>query len=354
MATAVDISQSETERPATQARPAGGLLFNWAFTILSAWLIGGLYLDGWAHSHGKVDDVFFTPWHAVLYSGAFAIILLLSATYARNLLAGYSWPRLLPAGYGLSLAGAALFMLGGVLDMLWHQAFGVEVDLEALLSPTHLLLATSGVLMVGGPLRAVWSRPPEHSERGWARLGPALLSAALTLALLTFFTQYNHPVAQLIGARGVSSSSTGFARSLGVSGIIFQSALLMGMTLLLTWRWSLPFGALTLLTLLPSALMSLFEDTYQLLPAMLAAGLLADTLLRWLRPAIERRAQLRIFAFAVPTLIYSLYFLTLHLIWGIAWTIHLWIGAIFLAGVAGLFVSFMIAPPFSVSLETDQ
>jgi hypothetical protein len=354
MATAVEIARSESDQLATQARPAGRLLFDWSSSILSAWLIGGQYLDGWAHSHGKVDDVFFTPWHAVLYSGAFAIILLLSATYARSLLAGYTWPRLLPSGYGLSMAGAALFLLGGVLDMQWHEAFGVEVNLEALLSPTHLLLATSGVLMVGGPLRAAWRRQPDGTRQTWGALGPALFSAALTLALLTFFTQYNHPIAQPIGARGFASSSAGFARSLGVSGIIFQSALLVGAMLLLTRRWSLPFGALTLLIVLPSALMSVFDDTYQLLPAMLAAGLLADVLLRWLRPATARPARLRVFAFAVPALIYTLYFLTLQLTWGIAWTIHLWMGAIFLAGVAGVFVSLLIAPPLSQPAQTER
>jgi hypothetical protein len=354
MASAVDAARSEIDQSVARVQPEGRLLlFDWVYAILSAWLVGGLYLDGWAHSHGKVDDVFFTPWHAVLYSGAFAIILLLSATYARSLLAGHAWPRLLPAGYGLSLAGAALFLIGGVLDMLWHQAFGVEVNLEALLSPTHLLLATSGVLMVGGPLRASWGRPPTFSARGWRALGPALFAAALMLALLTFFTQYNHPIAQPIAAQGYSSSSTAFARSLAISGILLQSALLLGAILLLAQRWSLPFGALTLLILLPSALMSVFEDTYHLLPATLAAGLLADVLLSWLRPTTARPARLRVFAFAVPAVLYSLYFLALQLTGGIAWTIHLWMGAIFLAGVAGIFVSFLIAPPFVSALGTD-
>ncbi len=353
MATAAGSVHSEEAHPAAQAQPAGGLLFDWAFTILSAWLVGGLYLDGWAHSHGKVDDVFFTPWHAVLYSGAFAIILLLSATYARNLLGGYTWPHVLPAGYSLSLVGAAMFLLGGVLDMLWHEAFGVEVNLEALLSPTHLLLATSGVLMVGGPLRAAWSRTSSDASRGWRALGAPLLSATLTLALLTFFTQYGHPIAQPLAARGFSSASTGFGRSLGVSGILLQSTLLMGMILLLTWRWSLPIGALTLLMTLSGALMCVFEDTYLFLPGVLIAGLLADALLRWLQPTTKRRAQLRMFAFAVPALWYSLYFLTLQRTFGIAWTIHLWMGAIFLAGIAGMFVSLLIAPPSPSSLELD-
>src|SRR5262245_59314763 len=106
---------SEAARAAASARPAGGLLFDWAYTFLAAWLVGGVYLDGWAHNHDRVDDVFFTPGHAVLYSGALAIILFLSAAYGRNLGRGHVWPWLLPAGYGLSLAGAILFLLGGAL-----------------------------------------------------------------------------------------------------------------------------------------------------------------------------------------------------------------------------------------------
>src|SRR5687768_13599580 len=36
---------------------------------LSAVIVLGACLDGWAHNHNKVDSSFFTPWHAVLYSG---------------------------------------------------------------------------------------------------------------------------------------------------------------------------------------------------------------------------------------------------------------------------------------------
>ena len=38
--------------------------------------------------------------------------------------------------------------------MLWHLAFGIEIGLDALVSPTHLLLLTSGVLLLTCPLRA--------------------------------------------------------------------------------------------------------------------------------------------------------------------------------------------------------
>ena len=42
--------------------------------------MGGVFLDGWAHAHGKVDRTFltcFTPWHAALYSGYLSVALFL-------------------------------------------------------------------------------------------------------------------------------------------------------------------------------------------------------------------------------------------------------------------------------------
>jgi hypothetical protein len=41
--------------------PAGSGAFDWAITTLCAAFVGGLFLDGWAHTHGRVDDSFLTP-----------------------------------------------------------------------------------------------------------------------------------------------------------------------------------------------------------------------------------------------------------------------------------------------------
>jgi hypothetical protein len=100
------------------------------------------------------STMFFTPWHAILYSGVLVTFIFLLFNQARNTSKGYAWQRPLPNGYLLSLVGVALFLLGGTLDFLWHTLFGIEVSLEALLSPTHLLLAMSGVLVISGPMRA--------------------------------------------------------------------------------------------------------------------------------------------------------------------------------------------------------
>jgi hypothetical protein len=40
-----------------------------------------------------------------------------------------------------------------------------------------------------------------------------------------------------------------------------------------------------------------------------------------------------------------LYFLAMGLTAGIVWRVHMWLGASFLSGVAGLGLSFLLAPP---------
>ncbi|HSE45781.1 MAG TPA: hypothetical protein VLA89_10700 [Gemmatimonadales bacterium] len=49
--------------------------------------------------------------------------------------------RALPVGYGLSGLGALIFAAGGMTDLIWHTIFGIEAHVEALLSPTYLVLA---------------------------------------------------------------------------------------------------------------------------------------------------------------------------------------------------------------------
>ena len=44
-------------------------------------------------------------------------------------------------------------------------------------------------------------------------------------------------------------------------------------------------------------------------------------------------------------MVFLLYFLTLGLTGGVVWRVHMWLGASFLAGVVGLGLSVLLAPP---------
>jgi hypothetical protein len=39
-------------------RAIGGLQYDWLMSLVSLVFVAGLYLDGWAHNHGRVDDRF--------------------------------------------------------------------------------------------------------------------------------------------------------------------------------------------------------------------------------------------------------------------------------------------------------
>ncbi|MDQ6878523.1 MAG: hypothetical protein M3082_12700, partial [Candidatus Dormibacteraeota bacterium] len=74
-------------------------MYDWTAILLSTWLIGGLFLDGWAHNHVASLETFFTPWHAVLYSGYAALAALYFVAALRNRGAGSAWQRVMPVGY---------------------------------------------------------------------------------------------------------------------------------------------------------------------------------------------------------------------------------------------------------------
>jgi len=197
MATATSSARPGAARAAQPGYPAGGLRFDWAFIGLSIIFIAGLWVDAWAHFHAQVDASFFTPWHFLFYSAFGMTALFTGVNQWRNLNKGYAFRRALPEGYWLALVGVMIFSVGGVGDMIWHTLFGIETGSEALTSPSHITLAVGMCLVFTGPLRAAWLR---GNVRGWRNLGPAIVSAALLLTMLAFFTSYAHPLVNPVAA----------------------------------------------------------------------------------------------------------------------------------------------------------
>ncbi len=184
---------STVPAPSEQIARRGSSLFDRIMVILMAWLLAGAYLDVWAHNHLSGLDSFFTPWHAVLYSGYFALAIFLGVPVLYNLTRGYPISRSLPDGYLVSLLGVGMFLLGGVGDLIWHTLFGVERHFEVALSIPHLTLKFSALLIACGPLSAAWRRTAVEETRGWSALWPTVLTAAFVLSGLTYFTGLADP-----------------------------------------------------------------------------------------------------------------------------------------------------------------
>jgi hypothetical protein len=358
MTSATTISSGAQRRSTAPYRPyqSASHLLTWGVTLASVWTVIGLTLDGWAHTH-ELPDTFFTPWHGVIYSGVLLAALFLTPTFVRQRLRRQP----MPTGYGLSLIGVGLFLLAGVADLTWHTFLGIEANLSAEYSPPHLVLAGAGALIATGPLRAAWHASRPDRSRLWA----AVLSLAVLLSTLTFFTSefhpFDHPWARVrfqplalssraLGLPAFADGGLGaqdLAQTVGVSSIVLQSGILVALYLFAIRRFGmgLPVGALAAILAFNGAVMSVPHGDPWVVPLTIVAGIGAEALYRWLRPAIDRPRQLRLFAILTPVQLFSLYFLTLALLGGVWWPIPLWMGAIVASGAAGWFVSYLIAPP---------
>jgi hypothetical protein len=306
-----------------------------AIVVFGVWMVTGLFLDGWSHNQNK-PETFFTPWHGVLYSGFGAAVLWFAWDGRRTRDdAG-------PPGGRLTAIGMAVFVVGAVGDFGWHEAFGVEASIDALLSPTHLLLMTGGVLMVTGPFRVAWNGPSPR-RAPWPDVWPALGSITLATAVVCFFLMYLSPFRpsqveqpNLAGFRYLTEQTEIHA----IAAVLVTSTVLMAALLLVLRRWQPPFGACTLL-LGGVALATCGLDTFDRWPLALCGvggGVVADVL-------VARTRSVRLIAGLTPVALWLPYFIVFKTAYDLPWTIHMWLGTVALAALGGLCLSVLSDPP---------
>lgn len=325
--------------------------------VLGLWLIAGLFVDGYAHNNLRGSlETFFTPWHAVLYSGFAACATWIAWLVFQQARAGRRGVDAIPIGYEWGMAGVFIFGLGGLGDMIWHTVFGIEVGTSALLSPTHLLLLTGGVLILGSPLRSAWLNASVARAPGFMAFLPALLSVFGAYSFIVFMQMYSWGLTSvpsgtnylewLAGSGGQRAIEN--AHREAASGILYSNVIMIGSALLLLRRWKTPFGTFTLLYGVNTLLMNLMLEgdlsLSRTIPA-LAAGLITDLLVRLLEPRPERVFTWRVFAGVVPLLIWGLHFAGLAWLGsGIGLNREFWTGITVMAGLSGLLLSVLVTP----------
>jgi hypothetical protein len=180
---------------------------------------------------------------------------------------------------------------------------------------------------------------------------PVVITLLLIISVMTFFTQFANGFSHADGYVGrFPPGDRTLYDILGVTTALLPSAITIGVLLFALRRWSLPFGAVTLILGVNALAMMLMEwrnyDSYPiLLAAPVIAGLVGDVLLHTLKPSPENPFALRIFAFAVPFALNVIYFVLLITTVGIWWVIHMWLGVSFFAAVIGVFLSYLVLPP---------
>jgi hypothetical protein len=257
-------------------------------------------------------------------------------------------PALIPVGYGLGLVGAGLFVAGGIADGAWHTMFGVEVGVAALLSPSHLLLLTAGLLMVTSPVRSAWSSPDLPARSSFKDLLPALWATTLTTTVVLFFFQYLSAFVSRTPSTPQGPGPEGLMTTIvGVASVLVTNLIVVAPVLLLARRWRLPFGAVTLLAGAGAVgLTSLREFVLgALVPAMVAGGLAADLVVARLRPRPDRPGAFRAAGALVPVVLWGAWMGVYALAYGIAWPPELWAGILGMASLGGLGLSVLVLPP---------
>jgi hypothetical protein len=307
----------------------------------------GAHLDAAYHVRaGFALESFWTWPHAVLYGGkaataVVAAIALRSGTRAT-------------AGYGLVLAGVGLFLIGGGIDVVWHRWVGIEVGLEALLSPAHLGLVVASAVSGAGLLRVALAHraaaPP-----GWRADAPVVAGLAVLFRITTWSLFYSAPAAADYAAGGARVGSwpafagmawdTPAAAVAGVTGFVLHAVLLAGFLVGPVRACGLPRGAVAAIIGWDAGLTAAVSGYWLAALAAVAPAVAGEALAARIRQSGGRdgRAGYRALAGLVPAVgaATSLVLLAPELRWSPALTA----GTPVLAGLYGLATSLLMLPP---------
>ena len=185
------------------------------FIVAMLWFFIGAWIDSSAHTY-LIDDIetFFTPWHAVLYSGyAFSVLV---AIYVKNKIKDYK--------FDVGVLGAVVFGIGGASDAVWHTLLGIETGVEPLVSPSHLMLFLGAFLM----LDYVFTARPSTDKLDIA----SVVAVSTIYGLIMFITQFLHPYLQygvFFSYDDAFAAGTLFFQAM-LAGIVFVYAIRFKMT----------------------------------------------------------------------------------------------------------------------------
>jgi hypothetical protein len=299
----------------------------WIMLVASAWLVTGLQLDAYAHATTPQLETFWTPWHAVLYSGIAASGLTLVWLLRSRLPAipTYRTVLALPNALRVPLLGMAFLLVGGAIDTLWHNLFGIERGLEIFVSPSHELIIFGMSLVAAGPVLMLATRPGDRVSIPDAVL--ATLSALLSVLPLHIYSLHASVLGTIFFGSGDSPEDIYSTSAQMLHGYLASTALLLLPIVLIGRRWRLPIGMPTALVAVPALAMHamfLSEDPWwmSLTVAVAAAG--AEIVLRLLAPLVPlpREPAWTALGVVAPPLVWGTLFVVADAEVGVRWNVH--------------------------------
>jgi hypothetical protein len=325
----------------TTVRPFSALE-RWVMLVASAWLVTGLQLDAFAHATTPQLETFWTPWHAVLYSGIAVCGLTLVWLLRSRLpvIPTYQTVLALPNALRVPVLGMAFLLLGGGIDTLWHNIFGIERGLEIFVSPSHEMIILGMALVAVGPVLMLATKPGDRLSFGDGAL--ATVSALLSALPVHIYTLHASVLAvDYFGGDGP------VVRIFGMDGQVFHgylasTALLLLPIVLLGRRWRLPIGVPTVLVAVPALAMHVMffsQEPVWWLPLAVAAGAaLAEIVLRVgaLVVRLPREGAWTVLGLIAPPLVWGTLLTVADSQTGVFWNVHVVSGLLTYSAITGV------------------
>ncbi len=299
--------------------------------VLALWTLVGLLVDAYFHSTDPGLESFWTPWHALFYSGFTATAAWIGWMALSRQKGVGNWFDWAPVGYRPAMVGLVIFAAGGIGDAIWHSIYGVETSIDALLSPTHLLLFAGLLLILSAPFRSAWLQfEVTRPSLGWFLV--PLLSLSLTTSVIAFVFFYAW-APSLSGLMSFPYDPNGdeFPAEHAVITIMLSTFIAFVPLMLASRRWRLPFGTASIFLPFIGLTISLgFDEDFIGIPALLAAGLAADGL-------ISIGAPRSVVTAAPPLVLWSAFFAVVSTTdAGLGLTPEIWGGSIVLSSMVML------------------
>jgi hypothetical protein len=233
-------------------------IFDSVVVVLMAALVLGAYITAYAYviHPNTVEKPFDAVGQTIVLVAWLGFTGAVFAAFLIGLRTGKPWDRALPDGYVGSLAAALIFGASWIVDTaFWTPSLGANaLGLDVLFTPPRLVEIAAAAVMVSGPLRSA-------ARRGETDAGlVTLLSAALLLSVLTFATQFIHPLIDpwaWVHYEFLHDAPDWLAKNVGVAAILAQALILAGTGLLLNSGFKLRPGAMTFVFTVNGALVTI-------------------------------------------------------------------------------------------------
>jgi hypothetical protein len=324
-------------------------------------IIVGSILDLLSHFRGWTsnEEGVFTPAHYVLYAGIMMACGTLGLPVASSRWLRKPLSSILPKGYEWVYWAVVFFPIGVVGDVVWHSIFGVEVGLEALASPTHILLQVAIYITLISPVLAMVANNPKGTRLSWIK-EPLGLFATIAVVVFTFmlfwFAQsgpmsHQWQIPDLVMGGGlrieqqhadylkanISDQLKEYSFTVGMTATLFTSLVTMALFTTIGRRFVLPTGFWPVLLFFQTAQHALLlYQQPELLIVMVVLGIVAEIVLR-LIDFNRNLTRLTIGAFALLYIIHLGPAILAQMDARNWWSPHLLFGLPMLAGMVGVF-----------------